>query len=430
MKTNVEVMDHCQRQLKLEVPVKEISAKYDQVYAGLQKTAQVPGFRVGKVPREILEGNFAAKVKEEVLSQLISAYYQKAIEENSLEPISYPEISDIKFEENKPLFFTAKVDVKPEVKLKNYKGIKVKKKKAEVIQEEIDKTLKLLQENFAVVEPVLEDRALKEGDFVLSDIECFVDGTCIDKRENMLLFLGKENAETSKDNFTQQLFGAKPGQMRKVNMALPKDYPQAKYASKEAEFNVSLKQIKQKKIPELNDDLAKQIGNYQGLEQLKEAVKRDLIKKKEIQINLETQQQIFGYLLGQNSFAVPPALVKKRLDYLIEEAGHKLEDQGFKKEEVEKQKKTMEEKLKPEAEKQVRLYFILNEIAKTEDLKVAPEELESRYLYLSHLYDKTVEEIKEEATEHNLIEDLKEELLREKTVDLLVKDAQIEEESK
>ncbi len=430
MKTNVEVIDNCQRRLKLEVPIKEISAKYDEVYADLHKTAQVPGFRVGKVPREILERNFAAKVKEEVLSQLISAGYQKAIEENSLDPVSYPEISDIKFEESKPLFFTAKVDIKPEVKLKSYKGIKVKKKKTETSQEEIDKTLKLLQENFAVVEPVLEDRALREGDFVLSDIECFVDGTCIDKRQNMLLFLGKENTETSKDNFTPQLFGAKPGQVRKVNMALPKDYPQAKYASKEAEFNISLKQIKEKKLPELNDDLAKQMGNYTGLEQLKEAVKRDLIKKKEIQINLETEQQIFGYLLEQNPFAVPPSLVKKRLDYLIEDAGHKLEHQGFKKEDIEKQKKTLEEKLKPEAEKQVRLYFILNEIAKTEDLKVTPEELENRYLYLSHLYGKTVEEIKEEVSEHDLIEDFKEEMLREKTVDLLVKDAQIEEESK
>ena len=201
MKSDMKVINGCQRQLKLEASVEEILTKYDKVYGQLQKVAQVPGFRLGKAPRHILEQHFSDKAKEEVLSQLITKSYQKAVEQNSLEPVTYPEISDIKFEKNKPLYFTAKVDVKPEIKLKNYKGIKVKKKKIDITPEEINKALSSIRENLSVISPVLEDRELREGDFILADIECFVDGVCIDKRQDTLLFLSEKDTKPAKDNF-------------------------------------------------------------------------------------------------------------------------------------------------------------------------------------------------------------------------------------
>lgn len=426
MKSNVQALSDCQRRIQLEVPVQEILDKYDEVYNDFSKNAQVPGFRTGKAPRHVLETHYSSKVKEEVLSQLISQSYQKAISENKLEPIAYPEIKDVKFENNKPLTFTATVDIKPEVKIKNYKGIKVKKAKAVVSQDELDKTLNYLRENLAAVSPILEDRPLKEGDFLLGDIECFVDGTCIDKRQNVLLFLGP--GKTKDDNFTQQLFGAKAGETRKVNMVLPKDYPKSQYALKQAEFNISVKQIKEKKLPELDDALAKQIGNYQSIDELKQAIKKDLTAKKEAQVKLNMEEQILEYLGKENNFSVPPSLVNRRFEYLLEQAKHKLGHQGFKKEEIEKESKSLEEKLKPEAEKQVKIYFILNEIAQAEKVKVTPEEMEERYDYLSVAYGKSKDEIKKEVEEHNLAADLEEEILREKTVDFLVKVAKIEEE--
>lgn len=429
MKSDMKVINGCQRQLKLEASVEEILTKYDKVYGQLQKVAQVPGFRLGKAPRHILEQHFSDKAKEEVLSQLITKSYQKAVEQNSLEPVTYPEISDIKFEKNKPLYFTAKVDVKPEIKLKNYKGIKVKKKKIDITPEEINKALSSIRENLSVISPVLEDRELREGDFILADIECFVDGVCIDKRQDTLLFLSEKDTKPAKDNFVQQLFGAKIGQIKKVAMALPKDYHQAKYASRQAEFNISIKQIKKKELPALDDTLAKAVGNYKTLEELKEVIKQDLLKKKEVQAKLEMEQSILENLSEHRSFAVPASLVTKRLDYLIDNAQHKLEQQGFKKEDIEKQKQALEEKLKPEAEKQVKLYFILNKIAQIENLKVTPQDLEREYQYLSQIYGKSLEEIKKEISEHNLVEDLKEELLRGRSVDFLVKEARIEETS-
>lgn len=426
MKTDVQVVNHCQCRLKLEVSVKEILDKYDEVYDDFSKIAQVPGFRTGKAPRPVLEQHYSGKVKEEVLNQLISQSYQQAVKENSLEPIAYPEISEVKFENNKPLTFIATVDIKPEIKVKNYRALKIKKKNTEVSLGEIDKTLGYLRENLAVVSPILEDRPLREGDFLLGDIECFVDGSCIDKRQNVLLFLnGDKNKE---DNFTQQLFGAKAGEARKVNMVLPKDYGQAKYASREAEFNISIKQIKEKKLPELNDAFAKQVGNYQTIDELKEAVKQDLIKKQEAQIRLNMEEQIFEYLLKENNFSVPASLVNKRFEYLLEQTKHKLEHQGFKKEEIGKENKSLEEKLKPEAERQVKICFLLNKIAETEDMKVASQEIEKKYQHLSQVYGKSMDEIREEVNEHNLAEDLAEEILREKTIDFLVKEAKIEEE--
>ena len=212
-------------------------------------------------------------------------------------------------------------------------------------------------------------------------------------------------------------------------MALPKDYHQAKYASRQAEFNISIKQIKKKELPALDDTLAKAVGNYKTLEELKEVIKQDLLKKKEVQAKLEMEQSILENLSEHRSFAVPASLVTKRLDYLIDNAQHKLEQQGFKKEDIEKQKQALEEKLKPEAEKQVKLYFILNKIAQIENLKVTPQDLEREYQYLSQIYGKSLEEIKKEISEHNLVEDLKEELLRGRSVDFLVKEARIEETS-
>lgn len=389
MKSNMHVVNDCQRHLKVEVPLKEISAKYDQVYTVFSNKAEVPGFRRGKAPRHIIEQHFSLKVKEEVLSQLISQSYQQAVEENKLEPVAQAEISQIKFEENKPLTFTATIDIKPQIKLKNYKGITIKKINTSVAPEEIDKALAYLQENLAIVSPVLEERPVREGDFILSDIECFVDGSCIDKRQNTLLFLGPEK-NNQNGNFSQQLFGAKPGETRMVNMSLPKDYPKGQYASQEAQFNISIKQIKEKKLPEVNDALAKQIGNYQNVEELKEVIKKDLVKKKERQTRLNTEEEILEYLAKENDFCVPPSLVKRHFEYLQEKAKHKLED----------------EKLKPEAEKQVKIFFLLNEIAKAEKIKVTSEEI----------------------SKYNLTPELAELFLREKTMDFLVKEAKISEE--
>jgi trigger factor len=174
--------------------------------------------------------------------------------------------------------------------------------------------------------------------------------------------------------------------------------------------------------------LAKQVGNYQTIDELKEAVKQDLIKKQEAQIRLNMEEQVLEYLLKENNFSVPASLVHKRFEYLLEQAKHKLEHQGFKKEEIEKENKSLEEKLKPEAEKQVKVYFLLNKIAETEDIKVTPQEREEKYHYLSQVYSKNIEEIKKEVNEHNLAEDLAEEILREKTIDFLVKEAKIIEE--
>ena len=272
MKTKAKKLEACTTHFEIEVPNDAIKKAFEEVYDEIVKIANIPGFRVGKAPRETVKKHYAKDAKEEVLKRLIPEAYRKALEEHKINPVGLPEITDVKFEEGIPLTFNAKVTTRPEFKLNDYKGMIVNKKKIEVKDDDVQKTLESLRDLHARYDNA-EDRAVKIGDYVVSDLDCFVDGKpAHKKRENLWLYIEKESTVPG---LAEKLVGMKKGDEVDAELKLPDNYPDKTIAGKLARYHVKAKEIKVRSLPALDDSLAKTLGKA-TLAEVKEEIKKEL----------------------------------------------------------------------------------------------------------------------------------------------------------
>ncbi len=424
MKKNIQKLDNCKRIIEIEASPQEIMSLEDEVYRDIQKVAEVSGFRKGKAPLETVKKLYKEHAGKELLKRSISEFYQRGIEEEKLFPLELPEIYDVNWQWGKPLIFKAKFDVSPEVKLKAYKGLKLKKKKVEVKDEEIEKVLKELQEKnseLAVVEP----RPLIKGDFILCDYRNSIEGKDIEAKENVWLSL-EENVNLP--GFNTQLEGAVIGEERKINLDLPKDFPDKNIQGKKMEITVKIKEIKEKKLPVIDDEFAKTVGQLNSLAELKEGIYKDMLSLKEVQSRKELESKALEILLEANKFSVPQSMVERYSKGLEGRFRHNLADKGINKDEVEKSAEIIKKRADEESQKQVKIYFILAKIAQNEKIEITDEELDKHIENLARQWKQDFDKIKKNFIERKLLDELRMELQEEKVMELVLKSAHIEEE--
>jgi len=425
IRSKVKNIEDCSRQIDIEVSPEVVKRKFDEVYGEIQKVANIPGYRTGKAPRDILEKHHKKDAESEVLKDLVPEYYAKALGDNKLDPVELPKISEISLKKDGSLVFKAVVSVRPNVSLKDYKAIKIKKKKAAVEEEDVDKYLVALQDMNARY-AVVQDRALESGDYIVCDLKCTVEEKCLDDKKNAWLSIDDKYLLKG---LKEGLIGMKIGEQKVVEVTIPKDYPQKEYAEKKAVFDITLHQIKKKELLPLNDDFAKDMGEFKSLDELRENVKKDIAHKKEREAKLDMENQLLGALVRDNSgFSLPTSLVERQLEGLVEDAKARLSSRGFKKEDVNSKTDEFKSNLRQEAEKRVRLYFLLDEISRKEHITVSEEEVNSTLQAIAKQYNKTFDEIKHEYEERDLIDGLAEDLRETKVIDFLLKEAVIKEE--
>jgi len=423
MKSKAKSIEECTTLFEIEVPKETIDKAFEEAYNEITKGAAIPGFRAGKVPKDLVRKHFGKDAKKDVIDRIIPDAYQKAIEEHRIDPIGLPEITDLVFEEGHAMSFKARVDTRPKFNIKNYKGIQVDKKKAIIKDEDIQKALSNLREYSAKYISV-EDRPVNWEDYVVSDLECFIDGKeAHKKRENLWLFMDKESLLSG---LTEKIIGMNKGEERDVEVEMPEKYPDKNLAGKKANYHVRVREIKARILPDIDDSFAKDLGK-ENVEQIREEVSRELEKKMISDSEIAAENQLLNKLIDENNFSVPSLLVKKQIRLMTENAKAKLMQKGFKAEELDKKEEEFAGRFKDDAVRQVRLLFILDKIAALEGIGSDEKDLENAYKSISIQSGKTEQEVKNYYEKENLTDNLLERIREERTIEFLLKNAEVKE---
>lgn len=425
MNVKIKELEGSRRIFEIEIPVDAIVGKFEEVYAEIQREAEIPGFRAGKAPRYLIEAHYKDKAHEEVKRRLIADHVIKVTKDAGVGMIGAPLISDIIFEAGKPLKFKAEVNVRPEVKLRSYTGLKLKKGKVQVSTEDVDKVIEELRERHAQLKDV-EGRSAKEGDWCLCDVEISVEGKPGEKNEGVWFPL---NPQSTKPEFLSQLNGANPGDTKTVKTILPADYHKKENAGKEATFIVTVNRIKEKIMPVIDDEFAKELGGFKSLLELRGNIREELTVAKEQEIKFKMEEDIITQLIKSVNFEAPAVMVDSEMERLLKETRNRLQYMGYKPEEIEKQQPAMKDKIKEEAVKRIKGFFILEKIAEAEKIVPAQEELDKRIGLLAARSKRSPEDMRSHLAANGLLEDIKAEMTQDKTLEFLIANAKLEEET-
>jgi trigger factor len=364
------------------------------------------------------------------LEAAIEDSYRDAMKQLGLLPVGSPAVENVKFPQGGVLSFDATFEIRPAVNLKNYKGLKIKKKLEVVKDEDVDKSLESLRQ-LGTQYKTVPARPVKEGDFVLSDMIWFVENMPVDKREKVLLPVEKN---TLTPDVFSGILGSVVGEKKSIPVNIDKNFPKQEYVGKSAILEITVHEIKEKELPVLDDDFAKDLGIPEGIKVLREKVKDRLKLEKQEAVRLDMQDQIINQLLKSHSFDLPLSLVESEFQNLLEESKHKLLHQGYTKEQAEeifqKEKENLTKSLKPHAENQVKTFFIIEDIAEKEKVSVSEEELNQFIEALAvRQGQKDVASFRRQLEKEQRLNGIYWQLTEAKVMQLLTDNAKIEEEA-
>lgn len=411
--------------LVIEADADEFEAGLNTAYNKNKNKINVPGFRKGKAPRKMIEKLYGAEIFfEEAANSIIPDAYSKAAKESELDIVSQPKISVVQLESGKPFVFEAEVAVRPEVELGTYKGVEVSKADTEVTDADIEEELKKVQDqNSRTVS--IEDRAVKDGDMTVIDFEGFVDGVAFDggKGENYPLTIGSHSFI---DNFEDQIIGMNIGDEKEINVTFPEDYHAENLKGKPATFKVSVKEIKEKQLPELDDDFAQDVSDFDTLAEYKEDLKKKIAERKEADAKSKKESEVLAKVVEASNMDIPQAMIDTQVNRMVEDFAMRLQQQGLSVEQYFQYTgltpdKIMED-MKPEAVKRIKNSLVLEAIAKAENIEVSDEEFEEELKKMADMYKMEVEKIKEFMQDAEA-KQMRDDIAIQKAVDLIVSSA-------
>lgn len=414
-------------ELKLEftVEAEKFENAIKNVYSKNAKYFSVPGFRKGKVPFQMVIKHYGKEVfYEDAFNEVASEEFERELKENKIEAVSRPEIDIKQIESGKDLIFTAVVQIKPEVTLGKYKGITLKKVEYTVSDEDINHELSHMQERNARLISA-NDRAVEDGDTTVIDFEGFIDGVAFEggKAENHELVIG---SKTFIPGFEDQIIGMKQDEEKDIKVTFPEEYFSKELAGKEATFKVKLHEIKVKELPTLDDDFAKDVSEFDTLEELKNSIKDKLEKENESRAKYETEEEAIKLVCDDTNIDIPSGMIETEVDNMVREVETRLSYQGLGLEQyLQMMGKTMEEFKKDyeeQATKSVKSKLVLEAISKAEKLEVSEEEVLEKVKQMAENYGRKAEEL--EGNE-SLKSYLEESIKTEKAIDFIVKNAKI-----
>jgi trigger factor len=425
MKASVEQISSVKRKISVEIPEDEVVKEIDSFYKDLGKKAKIKGFRPGKVPRNILERYFKDYVKAEVIQKLIEESYPKALSETELQPVSPPAIDPGEFEGGKPFQYSAVIEIKPDIKPEGYAGLKIEGKKEEVKDEEVEQRLKALQNLHANLTTISEARPIQAGDYVIVDYEAYVEGKPLEggKATDFTVEVGSGQFIPT---FEEKLIGLELEEEKEIEVSFPADYGYQKWAGKMVSFRVKIKEIKAKILPPLDDEFAKDLGDYSSLEELKAKLQGEVEKEKALALEQQLKDQVVDQLLEANPFEVPESLVEEQAKAMVSDTKLRLAAQGV----ALKNLGVSEEKLQGDyramAQKQVKTFLILEKIASQEGITVTDEEADNRLKEMSERMHQPFDTVKGYYEKNGLLPEVKAGILRDKTLNFLFEKANVE----
>ena len=424
MNVNVEEISSIKKKVSIEIPGDEVTKEVDSFYKDLGKKANIKGFRPGKVPRNILERYFKDYVKAEVVQKLIGESYPKALTEANLEPVAPPVIDPGEFSEGKSFQYSAVIDVKPDIKLEGYTGLEIEGKKEELKDEEVEQRLKSLQNLHANLKTVSEGRPIQTGDYVIVDYEASVGGKPLEGAK-ALDFTVEVGSGQFIPTFEEKLIGLNPGEEKEIEVSFPEDYGYQKWAGKTILFHVKIKEIKEKILPVLDDEFAKDLGDYSSLEELKTKLRGEIEKEKELALERQLKDQVVDQLLEANPFEVPESLVEEQAKALASDMKLRLAAQGMDLKNLGVTEEKLQGDYKAMAQKQVKTFLILEKIASQEGIAATDEEADERLKEMAERMHQKFDVVKRYYEKNGLLPEVKAGILRDKTLHFLLEKANV-----
>ncbi len=412
----------CRRELDLEIPAEEVTKATERVAKELARVARVPGFRPGKAPVSLIKRRFADDIKGEVLQSLVPEHVEKAVAEQKLSPVSQPQVDKLDFNEGQPLKFRAVFEVLPEFELGTYKGLEIEMPPMDVTDEDVNKALEETRERAATFAPV-EGRAVENGDFTqLKLVGTPQDGGEPINADSVLCHVG---AEETMEPFNESLRGANIGDHKEFDVEYPADYPDEKLAGKKFHYAADITGIKTKKLPELNDEFAKDVSDAATLEELKTKIRESLVHQRDHRQKDLQRERVITELVKLHDFPVPESLVESQMDVRLERMVRSLAQQGVDPRAVNLDWSALRGRQQDRAKDDVKAELIIDRIASTEKIDVTDEEVEHELAHLAGHSGESVEAIRARLTKQGALDRMKAKLRSDKTLDWLAQNANV-----
>lgn len=425
MKVELEDIQSCVKKISVEVPLEKVNEEKSAVYDEMAKEVNIPGFRKGKVPRKMLEKRFGKSALQNAAQRIIESSYKEAIKSHNLHPIGDPMIDDIVIEENEPVSFTATVETFPEVELEKIDGVKFQRKIKKVSDEEINRIIDNAREQQARFEPV-EDRVVQEDDYPLIDYAATKDGNKI-----QLLSGDNKQVHIKKGNMLEEVqkgvIGMKKGAEREFDAVLPKEFPDPELAGATVQFKVKVNEIKKKTLPEVDDEFAREISEFDTLDEFKTDLKSKLEKRNESMAQNDLREEILTYLIEKNSFDLPPRLIERHAQDLAKRAQQRFANQGIDMGSSGVDMDKLKEKFQEDAVRDLKEQALITAFGKAEKVEVSEEELKKEIESLSQMMGQSVETTTQQLAQSHGLEGIYHKLFKDKIYGLMMEKLTIED---
>ncbi|MCI8924793.1 MAG: trigger factor [Lachnospiraceae bacterium] len=425
MSVQVEKLENSMAKLTIETSAEELEKALQNAFLKNKNKISIPGFRKGKVPRQIIEKMYGPAIfYEDAANELIPEAYEKAMDECGEDIVSSPEIDVTQIEKGKPFIFTALVALKPEVKLGKYKGVKVDKADTAVTDEEVDAEINKERENNARNIEVT-DRAVKDGDMTVIDFEGFVDGTAFDggKGENYPLTIG---SGAFIPGFEEQLVGAQIGEEVEVNVTFPEDYQAEELKGKAALFKCTVREIKEKELPELDDEFASEVSEFETLAEYKEDVRATLTSKKEKEAKDAKEAAVIEAIVNDSEMEIPEAMLLTQQKQMVDEFAQRMQMQGISMDQYLQftgaTYDKMMEQVRPQAERRIKSRLVLEAVVKAENIEASDADYEEELKSMAEAYQMEVDKVKEMLPEKSAVQ-IKQDIAVRKAAEFVVEKA-------
>lgn len=420
----------CKREIELEIPAENVQKAEEKVARDIARVARVPGFRPGKAPVTLIRRRFAEDIRGEVMQSLVPEYLEKALDEKKLVPVTRPEVEKLEFKEGEPLKFKATFEVLPEFELGDYKNLEVKVEAVEVGDEQVDKTIDEIRDRMATFVPI-EGRAAKDQDYAIAKlIGTPVGGGEPVQADGVLCHIG---GEETLEAFTENLRGASAGETKRFRAEYPKDYPDPKLAGKAYDYTVEVQGLKEKKLPEVNDEFAKDVASQSqpfsgvtNVAELRQKIRADLDAAKDEQQAVQAREKVLELLVQRHDFPVPEALVESQMDTRLERVVRSLVAQGVDPRAVNVDWVSLRKRQQERALSDVKAELILDRIATAENIDATDEDVDKELAKLAERSGESATAIRARLTKQGGVARMKSKLRSDKVIDLLYRTARVE----
>jgi len=367
------LVDGCRHALEISVPLETVSSETERVVSSFQQRAKLPGFRPGKAPSGLIRKQFEGDIRQQVLENLVPKYLQQELEKEDLHMVGQPDITEVHFEHGEPLRFKAEFEVLPEIELKEYKDLTVPYQDPEIPDDDLNKRLEEIRDQKAEYVNI-DPRPVADGDFAVLSIQSVagVQGDPVQQQE-MMLHVG---AEDTLPEFTKNLRGMSPGEEKEFDVTYPEDYGQSKLAGRTIRFHVLIKGIRRKDLPEINDEFAKDLGDFRTVDELREALRKTMTGQKQMEAQREAKNKLVDTVVDQHDFPVPEAFIDRQIRNRVEQSLQSLAAEGVDSSKIQLDWKKLKDSQHDKALREVKASLLLSKIAEREAIDATRDEVD------------------------------------------------------